>query len=212
MDNGNNNAAVEVCTGTASAAEIAKNPQAKRLISVYEALEMIAAVVMFVMLCFAFVTRLNIVDGHSMDVTLADKQYLAVSYLFYEPRRGDIVVIHDISAAPYNAPLVKRVIAVGGETVEIDFNSWTLRIDGEVVEEPYRYLDVGYATLTAEYNMTMDGIFTCTVPEGKVFVMGDNRNHSGDSRQSELGCVDARCIVGRAYFRLSPIEAIGILD
>ena len=208
----NENAAAEVCTGTSTAAEIAKNPRAKRLITAYESMEMIAAVVIFVMLCFAFLTRLNIVDGHSMDVTLADRQYLAVSDLFYEPQRGDIVVIHDIAAAPYDAPLVKRVIAVGGQSVEIDFNSWTLRIDGEVVDEPYRYLDVGYATLTAEYNISADGIFTCTVPEGKVFVMGDNRNHSGDSRQVEIGCIDERCIVGRAYLRIAPLDKIGLLD
>ncbi len=202
----------EVCIGTSTAEEIAKNPHARRLISAYEAVEMIASVVIFVMLCFAFVTRLNIVDGHSMDMTLADREYLAVSDLGYTPHAGDIVVIHNIAAAPYDAPLVKRVIAVGGQTVEIDFNSWTLRVDGEVVDEPYRYLDVGYATLTAEYGMNDDGIFTCSVPEGTVFVMGDNRNHSGDSRQIEIGCIDERCIVGRAYFRLAPLSKLGFLD
>ena len=121
-------------------------------------------------------------------------------------------MIHDIAAAPYDAPLVKRVIAVGGQEVQIDFNSWTLRVDGEVVEEPYRYLDVGYATLTAEYGMDGSGIFTCSVPEGAVFVMGDNRNHSGDSRQIEIGCIDERCIVGRAYFRLAPLSKLGFLE
>ena len=205
-------AVAEVCTGTSTAEEIAKNPRARRLVSAYEAVEMIASVVIFVMLCFAFVTRLNIVDGHSMDVTLADREYLAVSDLFYTPRAGDIVVIHDIAAAPYDAPLVKRVIAVGGQKVQIEFNSWTLRVDGEVVEEPYRYLDVGYATLTAEYGMDGSGIFTCSVPEGAVFVMGDNRNHSGDSRQIEIGCIDERCIVGRAYFRLAPLSKLGFLE
>lgn len=202
----------EVCTGTATAAEIAKNPRARRMVTAYEAVEMISSVVIFVMLCFAFVTRLNIVDGHSMDVTLADREYLAVSDLGYTPRAGDIVVIHDIAAAPYDAPLVKRVIAVGGQSVEIDFNSWTLRVDGEVVHEPYRYLDVGYATLTAEYGMDDDGFFTCAVPEGMVFVMGDNRNHSGDSRQIEIGCIDERCVVGRAYFRISPLSRLGFLN
>ena len=202
----------EVCTGTATAAEIAKNPRARRMVTAYEAVEMISSVVIFVMLCFAFVTLLNIVDGHSMDVTLADREYLAVSDLGYTPRAGDIVVIHDIAAAPYDAPLVKRVIAVGGQSVEIDFNSWTLRVDGEVVNEPYRYLDVGYATLTAEYGMDDDGVFTCAVPEGMVFVMGDNRNHSGDSRQIEIGCIDERCVVGRAYFRISPLSRLGFLN
>ena len=202
----------DTTTATDTAEAIAKNPHARRLISVYEAVEMIAAVTIFVMLCFAFVTRLNIVDGHSMDVTLADREYLMVSDLFYTPRRGDIVVIHDIDASPYDTPIVKRVIAVGGQKVEIDFSSWTLRVDGEIVEEPYRYLDVGYAMLTAEYNMDVTGTyFTCEVPEGKIFVMGDNRNHSGDSRQIEIGPVDERCVVGRAYFRLYPLNRLGAL-
>lgn len=201
----------EVCTGTSTAEAIAKNPRARRLVSAYEAVEMVASVVIFVMLCFAFVTRLNIVDGHSMDVTLANREYLAVSDLGYTPSAGDIVVIHDIAAPPYDAPLVKRVIAVGGQTVEIDFTSWTLRVDGIIVEEPYRYLDVGYATLAAEYGMDENGVFTCSVPEGTIFVMGDNRNHSGDSRQNEIGCIDERCVVGRAYFRLAPLSKLGFL-
>lgn len=194
-----------------SATAIAKNPRARRLAEVYETVEMLAAVTIFVMLCFAFVTRLNIVDGHSMDQTLADHEYLMVSDLFYTPKMGDIVVVHDISASPYDKPLVKRVIATGGQTVEIDFSSWTLRVDGEVIEEEYRYLDVGYATLAAEYGMT-GSVFTCEVPEGKVFVMGDNRNNSADSRQSEIGSVDERCIVGRAWFRIFPLNRMGKLS
>ena len=60
--------------------------------------------------------------------------------------------------------------------------------------------------------MDDDGVFTCAVPEGMVFVMGDNRNHSGDSRQIEIGCIDERCVVGRAYFRISPLSRLGFLN
>ncbi len=178
---------------------------------VFEILEMLASVVVIVMICFAFLGRLNIVDGHSMDMTLADKQYLVVSDLFYDPTPGDIVVIHDVTAAPYDTPIVKRVIATGGQTVEIDFKTWTMKIDGQVVEEPYRYLDYERPLLTANYNMDSDGVFTVTVPEGEIFVMGDNRNGSGDSRQSALGTIDERCVVGRAYFRLFPLDTFGKL-
>ena len=111
---------------------------------IYDLVEVVAMVTVIVMLGFAFLGRLNIVEGQSMDKTLAQGQYLLISDLFYEPTPGDIVVVHDITASPYNEPIVKRVIAVGGQTVEIDFNTWTLKIDGEVVEEPYRFLDPRY--------------------------------------------------------------------
>lgn len=183
----------------------------KTIAEVFEILEMLALVTVCVMLCFAFVARMNIVDGHSMDTTLADGQYLVVSDLFYTPKAGDIVVIHDVTATPYDKPIVKRIIATGGQELEIDFKTWTLTVDGEVVEEDYRYLDNTKALLTANYNLDTDGVFRITVPEGEVFVMGDNRNGSGDSRQAALGTIDERCIVGRAYFRLFPIEKIGKL-
>lgn len=183
----------------------------KTIAEVFEILEMLALVTVCVMICFAFVARMNIVDGHSMDVTLADGQYLVVSDLFYTPKYGDIVVIHDVTATPYDKPIVKRVIATGGQELEIDFKTWTMTIDGTVVDEPYRYLDNTKALLTANYNLDTDGVFHITVPEGEVFVMGDNRNGSGDSRQAALGTIDERCIVGRAYFRLFPIDVAGKL-
>ena len=178
---------------------------------IFEILEMLASVTICVMLCFAFVARLNIVDGHSMDQTLADRQYLVVSDVLYTPEAGDIVVVHDITASPYDAPIVKRVIATGGQTVEIDFKTWTLTVDGTVVEEPYRYLNPDLGLLTANYNMDADGCFRVTVPEGEIFVMGDNRNGSGDSRQYALGTIDERCVVGRAYFRIFPMDTFGTL-
>ncbi len=177
----------------------------KMLGDIYELLEMLGVVTVVIMLIFAFVVRLNIVDGQSMDHTLADGQYLAVSGLFYEPTPGDIVIIHKISAYPYNAPIVKRVIAVEGQTVDIDFSTWTLTIDGEVVDEPYRYL-ASDQFLTADYS------FPITVGENEIFVMGDNRNHSADSRTSEIGLIDKRCVVGKAYARLFPFTDITIFQ
>ncbi|MBQ4353681.1 MAG: signal peptidase I [Clostridia bacterium] len=165
--------------------------------TLYEFAEMIGTVTVFVLLLFAFVIRLNIVDGESMEQTLFHKEYLAVSGLFYEPEPGDIVIVHDINAYPYNNPIVKRVIATEGQTVDIDFETWTLTVDGQVIDEPYRYVDNG-PRLTADYP------FPVTVGEGEIFVLGDNRNHSADSRQSEIGMVDVRCVVGKAVARLSP--------
>ncbi len=213
LDNEQKNTAPQTAAENAQAlpAPYVMTGTKKLLAEVFEILEMLACVTICVMLCFAFAARLNIVDGHSMDRTLADRQYLVVSDAFYTPKAGDIVVIHDVTAAPYDSPIVKRVIATGGQTVEIDFNSWTLRVDGEVVEEPYRFLDPTLPLLTANYNVDITNCFTLTVPEGEIFVMGDNRNGSGDSRQRALGTVDQRCVVGRAYFRLFPLDSFGKL-
>ncbi|MBQ7922434.1 MAG: signal peptidase I [Clostridia bacterium] len=184
----------------------------KLLWEIYDLLEVVATVTIVVMLGFSFLGRLNIVEGQSMDHTLAEGQYLFISDLFYEPAVGDIVVVHDVTADPYGDPIVKRVIATGGQSVEIDFNTWTLKVDGKVVEEPYRFLDPNYSTLRAEYNMSIDGIFHVIVPENEIFVMGDNRNASGDSRQVEIGTIDKRCVVGKAYLRLFPIDEFGLLE
>jgi len=168
----------------------------------YELAEMLATVTVVVMLLFAFLLRLNIVDGESMEKTLHNGEYLAVSDLFYEPTRGDIVIIHDISQAGYGNPIVKRVIATEGQTVDIrcDFHNWHLYVDGvEVDEEAYRYIATD-TLLLPEYK------FPITVPEGEIFVLGDNRNHSADSRQIEIGTVDVRCVVGKAWMRVMPFD------
>lgn len=169
----------------------------------YELIEMLGMVSITIMLLFAFVFRLNIVDGHSMDQTLADGEYLVVSDILYEPTAGDIVIIHKMNATPYDAPIVKRIIATEGQVVDIDFTTWTLRVDGEIIDEPYRYL-TNDRLLTADYE------FPITVGENEIFVMGDNRNHSGDSRTSQIGLIDKRCVVGKAYARIFPLNRFEI--
>lgn len=171
--------------------------------SIFELVEMVGITAAVVMLVFAFVVRLNVVDGNSMLNTLHNGEYLVVSDLCYTPEPGDIVIVHKLDAFPYTDPIVKRVIAVGGQTVDIDFSTWTLTVDGEVVDESYRYVDDGML-LTAEYP------FPITVPENEIFVMGDNRNHSADSRQIEIQTIDERCIVGRAVARIFPLSEITI--
>ncbi len=171
---------------------------------IYDLAEMFAVTSIGIMLLFSFIVRLNIVDGQSMDKTLHNGQFLAVWELGYEPEAGDIVIVHDQSADPYDHPIVKRVIATGGQTVDIDFNTWTLTVDGEVIDEPYRYLDPESGTLGAEYPLPI------TLEENEIFVMGDNRNHSADSRQIEIGPIDERCVVGKAVMRIFPIDEIAV--
>ena len=184
------------------------NPTAEKkpadiLGTAYELIEMISTVAVVVLIMFAFVVRLNIVDGESMEETLHHGEYLAVSDVFYTPEAGDIVIIHDISAYPYVNPIVKRVIATEGQTVDIDFDTWTLTVDGVVIEEDYRTIKPD-AFLTADYS------FPITVPENEIFVLGDNRNHSADSRQIEIGTVDLRCVVGKAIARIAPMNKFTI--
>lgn len=181
-----------------------KKSEGSILSYIAEFIELLGVVTVCVMLVFAFGARLNIVQGPSMENTLHEGEYLVVSDLFYEPKAGDIVIVHDIDADPYSDPIVKRVIATEGQTVDIDFSTWTLYVDGKVVDESaYRHVDGG-PVLTTDYS------FPITVEEGKVFVMGDNRNHSADSRTNAIGTVDERCIVGKAVVRVFPIDRFEI--
>ncbi len=195
-------------TGTPVPAE--ETPKEKRTLrdwlgDIYELVEMLGVVTVTIMLIFAFGVRLNIVDGHSMDMTLAHGEYLAVSDLFYKPEPGDIVIVHKINADPYDNPIVKRVIATEGQTVDIDFATWTLKVDGEIIDEPYRYVDGGPL-------LTSDWTFPVTVGENEIFVMGDNRNNSADSRTSEIGMIDERCVIGKAYVRVFPMNKFEVFE
>ncbi len=171
---------------------------------IYDFLETLVMVTLVILLCFAFIFRLNVVDGPSMEKTLHTGEYLLVSDLFYEATPGDIVVIQDMTAGRYAEPIVKRVIAVEGQTVDIDFTTWTLTVDGEVVDESdYIYLSSGAAH-------TSDLQYPLTVKEGHIFVMGDNRNHSADSRLAEIGQIDERCVIGKVYARVFPFDSFQI--
>lgn len=137
-------------------------------------------------LLFMFVGRIIVVDGTSMLPTLHHTDKIITSNLFYEPENGDIVVLH--TPAFKNEPLVKRIIATEGQTVDIDFDAGIVYVDGTALVEPYTY------TLTT---VREDFYGPVTVPENCVFVMGDNRNGSTDSRNAAVGMVDERCILGK---------------
>ena len=184
------------------------------LTNIYDMVEILAKVTVFVMLLFAFIIRLNVVSGHSMDHTLYGGEYnprngqytggewLAVSDLFYEPTQGDIVIIHKVDASPYDKPIVKRVIATEGQTIDIDFETWTVTVDGKVIDEsPYITLE-GSGYISTEYT------YPLTLGENEIFVMGDNRNVSADSRI--IGPIDKRCVVGKAIFRIFPIKSFTV--
>lgn len=169
-------------------------PKAPWIVSLmYDALESVKGAVIVVFLIFAFVFRAVGVDGDSMYPTLKDGEWVAVSGITAQVDRGDIIV----STQPWerNVPIVKRVIAVGGDTVYIDFDNNAVYVNGEKLNEPY------IAELT---RVRYDVEFPITVDEGKLFVMGDNRNVSLDSRSSKIGLIDERYVLGKVLFRIYP--------
>ena len=147
-------------------------------------------------LLFLLVFRVVIVSGTSMNYTLLDGDYLLlISNAFYQnPRQGDIVVASKDSF-DNGAPIVKRVIATEGQTVDIDFGTGIVYVDGVALEEDYTY------TMT---NLDEGTSFPQVVEKGHVFLMGDNRNKSKDSRSPEIGQVDEREILGKAIFLFMP--------
>ena len=161
-------------------------------LNVFEVFEAIIAALVVITVIFTFCFRVFSVDGPSMKPTLQNNDKVIVSTVGYKAQRGDIVVISE--TADMNEPIVKRVIAVGGDVVDIIFTTGVVTVNG--TEEDYT------DELTAQQ---FDIAFPITVPEGTVFVLGDNRANSLDSRSTRVGCVDERFIVGKVLFRFFPL-------
>ena len=160
---------------------------------IFDVVSIFTTALVIIAVLFTFVIRFVGVDGNSMVPTLNHGDWLVVSAITTEIENGDIV----ISTQPnsFNEPIVKRVIAKGGQEIDIDFRTGDVYVDRVKIDEPY------INALT----MTQEGVsFPLTVPEGKLFLMGDNRNDSTDSRSPMVGCVDERYILGVVLFRLTP--------
>ena len=176
---------------------------------VFEWLQMITGCVLAAVLIFNCFARLTRVDGASMDNTLKDGELLIISDLLYQPQQGDIVVLNkktaDIPGWNGKKAIVKRVIALGGQTVDIDYGAGVVYVDGEVLDEPYIKEEMFLPDSYYMYNTHWE------VPEGSVFVMGDNRNNSTDSRDERLGPVEEDYILGQAVLALWPLEKFGLM-
>ncbi len=159
--------------------------------------ETVVMAVFVVILMFTFVFKIVVVVGSSMENTLFQDDRLIISNLCYDPSRGDIVVIN---SGVMDEVIVKRVIATAGETVRIDYNRCEVEIDGEVLDEPYiKEQMVNTGSFSEAFYDSENDRYEYKVPFGYVFVMGDNRNHSTDSR--EIGLVSEDEILGRVVFR-----------
>ncbi len=173
--------------------------------------------VFVVLLLFSYVSRPVTVDGRSMNPTLIDGDKLLMYRILYEPKQGDIVVVNNhegyvldsdnkvvSSGYSLNEPIIKRVIAVAGQQIVVDETEGHVYVNGVALQEDY----------INDRTTTNDGAFVypITIPKGYIFVMGDNRNKSTDSRSSAVGLVPVEDVLGRAYFRYYPFSEIGFLN
>lgn len=176
-------------------------------------IETVAISVFIVGFIFTFLFRIAVVQGPSMENTLIDGQKLIMSNLFYKPHNLDIVVIDNQRGHVFENQsevgehsgtekhIVKRVIAVAGQTVDIDFDNSIVYVDGKVVDNSF---------VKSEWHNN-SGAFTypITIPEGYIYVLGDNRVVSNDSRGSEVGLVPVEDVIGKCIFRIYPFSDFG---
>ena len=178
--------------------------------------ESVAAAVFVVLLVFTFLLCTANVEGDSMVPTLENGDRLLVSRIGRHYETGDILILNSESAYLFDADgkltaspglgkeIVKRLIAQAGQEINIDFDEGIVYVDGKALDEPYT------STLTKRDNRAFT--YPMTVPEGYVFVLGDNRHISKDSRHPEIGLIPAEKIVGKVLIRIMPPDKIGRID
>lgn len=169
----------------------------KTIRNIYDFASILVSAVLAVCLIFTFVFKISAVDGDSMNNTLHNGDKVLITARDWTIERGDIVVISQPNA--FNKVLIKRVIATERQTVEINGKTHQVIVDGAVLEEPYIAQPL---IVQGTWN------YPVTVPEGCVFVMGDNRNRSTDSRDSAVGMIDTRYIVGEAIYRIGDSQLL----
>lgn len=191
--------------------EETKQPKEEKLsdgeafnVDLYFWLQALVMALVSLILIFTFVGRIIRVDGPSMLSTLHDGDMLLLQSMGYEPEQGDVVVLAK-NTFMNGRPIVKRVIAVAGQTVEIDYEADTVTVDGVVLDEPY----INEADMHVPSGDTITHI---EVPEGSIFVMGDNRNNSSDSRVPTIGAVDVRSVLGGVKCILLPFQDFGVVE
>ena len=171
------------------------NDSNRARMEIYDWMQCIVSAIICGIFIFVFIGRTIGVDGRSMLQTLHNNDRVIMSNLFYTPKKGDIVVFQAQSESFGGTPLVKRVIAVEGQTIDIDFSTGDVFIDGIKQTEPY-------INELTHNRLDFDG--PLTIKAGHIFVMGDNINSSSDSRDSRVGMVDIRNVLGKVLFIVIP--------
>lgn len=179
-------------------------------VSLFDWIDVVATSVIIVVLIFTFFFRVVTIDGDSMLDTLISGEKVIISNIAYTPKQGDIVVIsrntdNSLDPTEYATPIIKRVIAVAGQTVDIDHEQGIVYVDGVALSEPYTKTPT-----TARIEDEID--FPVYIPDNCIFVMGDNRNWSLDSRSERIGqngMIDVRHVLGKAVYRIYPASKIG---
>ena len=167
---------------------------------VYDAVATLETAVIILILLFSLVLRPAAVIGNSMLPSFSGGDRVACIHSFSGYERGDVIIISH--ATRKDESIIKRVIAVGGDTVDIDFYKGTVSVNGQVLDEPY---------VNTPTNLSYDMTFPVTVPEGKLFVLGDNRNGSLDSRSTDIGFINENKVLGKVVFRFYPFDRIKII-
>ena len=194
-----------------------KESKPRRIDSIFDFIELFVFTLAAVFIITSFFFRYSVVDGDSMQNTLQDEQRLLLTNFFYDPKPGDVVVIDDRSL---KAPIVKRVIAVEGQTVT--FKSNGVWVDGQLLDEDYVFIDeIGYEYSVIPHRELLDnaekldlevgsGYYTLTVPENEIFVMGDHRNVSLDSRMT--GTYHEDSVLGKVVLIFYPFDEFGKIE
>ena len=167
----------------------------------YETCESIIISLIIIMLVIVFAFRAVTVDGDSMLPNLHNGERLIITNLFYTPEKGDIIVIDKNNSL--DKPLIKRVIATEGDKICIDYSTGDVYVNDELVDEQYIYEKI---------EPTDGDNIELIIKDGYVFVMGDNRNNSQDSRNNHIGQVNVKNILGKAVLRIYPFNAIGGIE
>ncbi len=167
----------------------------KSLESIYDFMGIIVAAIFSVCVIFTFFFKISTVVGQSMENTLHNGDTVIISSINCDIEYGDVVVISQPNF--YEKVLIKRVIAVGGQTIGFDSLTGNVIVDGKQLNEPYIK-----ENMELTYGMTK----TYTVPEGYLFVMGDNRNESADSRDMYIGMIDERYVIGQVWYKVGDLN------
>jgi signal peptidase I len=188
--------------GDGDESEFREPTQSKFTVNSFEWTEALITSLIAVVILFTFLFRIVNVSGPSMLPNLKSGDRVVLFSCFYKPQRSDVVVI--THTAKLNEPIIKRVIALENQVVDIDFKKGIVSVDGVALDES-AYIKNGITTQSSDYT------YPLTVPKGQVFVLGDNRTVSNDSRFSDIGMIDERYILGKAEFVVFPFNRFGII-